>query len=362
VNSLANEVTWRHGGLIDARGAVRCAAAALLACAMAGCSTLDDLGIGWGKSTQADAPAASVSTVLAPPPGPAVAMPAVMVAAVTPEGSGTAGVTADDDPAAQVPLPDGASAELRELVRRAEAGDALAEYGLGSRFANGTELPQSLERAAYWYRRAADRGNPDALYALGVAYRDGIGVTADAREAMAWFRKASLAGRPHGAYEVGRLYEVGQLGPPNPRIAGGWYRIAANGGDEPAKEALAKLQAAPGAGAPTVSAQTSQAPSSPNRSVASRATPPRAAAPSNVPAVQSAAIPEQPATEAEIREIQQLLTSLNLDPGQTDGRLRPKTQLAIATFQRSQGLPVTGQPSAEVVEALRSATVVPRFD
>jgi TPR repeat protein len=362
VNSLANEVTGCHRGLIDARVAARRAAAALLACAVAGCSTLDDLGIGWGGSTQADAPAASASTAPAPPPASAVQVPAVKAAALTPEGAGTAGATADDDPAAQVPLPDGASAELRELVRRAEAGDAVAEYGLGTRFANGTELPQSPERATYWYRRAADQGNPDALYALGVAYRDGIGVTADAREAMAWFRKASLAGRPRGAYEVGRLYEDGQLGPPNPRIAAGWYRIAANRGDEPAQEALAKLRAGLSAGAPTAPARTSRAPSGPNRGVASRAMPAGGAAPSDVPAAESPAIPEQPATGDEIREIQQLLASLNLDPGRADGRLRPKTQLAIASFQRGQGLPVTGQPSAEVLEALRAATAAPRFD
>ncbi|WP_144445644.1 SEL1-like repeat protein [Inquilinus limosus] len=361
MNSLADDVTRRQRRLIDARGATRCAVAALFACAVAGCSTLDDLGIGWGDSAPAEASTASSTAAPAPPPGSAVPVPAVMAAAVTPEGPGTAGA-AVDDPAAQVPLPDGASAELRELVRRAEAGDTLAEYGLGTRFANGTELPQSPERAAYWYRRAAEQGMPDALYALGVAYRDGIGVTGDAQEAMTWFRKASLAGRPRGAYEVGRLYEGGQLGPPNPRIAAGWYRIAAHGGDEPAKEALARLQAGPDAGAPAMLAQTSQIPSSPDRRAASRAAPPTAAAPSKAPAAQPSAAPERPATGAEIREIQQLLASLNLDPGQPDGRLRPKTRLAIATFQRGQGLPVTGQPSAEVLEALRAATAAPRFD
>jgi len=272
------------------------------------------------------------------------------------------------DPAAELPLPDNASAELRDLARKAIAGDANAEYQIGTVFARGIDVPQNYEHAAYWYRRAADRGKADAAYAFGFLWEQGLGVPRDPREAMNWFRKASVTGNPRGAYEVGRLYETGELGPANPLMAAGWYRIAARAGDEQGKQALARLQAALEAGR-MAPAQTTAATASPervpdnNRAVQM----PAPAGPSQTAAVPPSAAPpaiapERPATSAQVREIQQLLAKLNLDAGRANGRLGRRTRAAIASFQQSQGLPVTGWPSAALLEALRTAAEPPRFE
>lgn len=363
---LADEVTG-FGRVSDHvhGAAARRAAAVLLAVTVAGCSTLHELGLGWGEAASAEAPQASAPAAPAPQATPAVSAPVLGAVAASPQETGTLRAPGDD-PAAELPLPDYASAELRDLARHAITGDANAEYEIGTVFARGMAVPQSHERAAYWYRRAAEQGKADALYALGLAYLNGAGVPRDAREAMTWFRRASVAGNPRGAYEVGRLYETGELGPPNLRIAAGWYRIAADAGDEQGKEALARLQAAPGGGA-SATPGTGIAGPAPD---ASRAAPAQTtAAPSNaavpnaaVPATQPAVAPERSASSAQIREIQQLLARLNLDAGQANGRLGRKTRAAIATFQRSRGLTVTGQPSAALLQALRTAAEPPRFD
>ncbi|WP_342235364.1 SEL1-like repeat protein [Inquilinus sp. OTU3971] len=346
------------------RGAARHAVAVLLGFTVVGCSTLDDLGLGWGDAASAEAPQASDSataaTVITPQAAPAAPAPVVRAAAPSPH-------IPDGDPAAQLQLPDNASAELRDLARKAVAGDANAEYQIATAFAQGAGVPQSYEHAAYWYRRAADQGKADAAYAFGFLWEQGLGVPRDAREAMNWFRRASVTGKPRGAYEVGRLYEAGELGPPNPVMAAGWYRIAAKAGDEQGKQALARLQAALDAGR-LAPAQTTAAAESPQQVPGNRAAPgpagpgQTAAVPPAATAAPPAIAPDLPASSAQIREIQLLLGKLNLDAGRANGRLGRKTRAAIATFQGSHGLPITGRPSAALLEALRTAAEPPRFD
>ena len=53
-----------------------------------------------------------------------------------------------------------------------------------------------------------------------------------------------------------------------------------------------------------------------------------------------------------VRAIQGALAARGYDPGPADGLMGPRTQGAIATFERAQGLPVTGQPSAALLRAL----------
>lgn len=232
------------------------------------------------EATPAAAPAPAA------PPAAATDAPAAAPAASVPDTAASVPDTAAapapaDDPAAQAPLPEGASPELQALARKAIGGAADAEHDLGTFYAIGMEgMPQSFERAAYWYRRAADqgvvnaqynlgvllerglgvpqdsaaavaqfrkaasKGHPDAQNALGVAYLNGAGVPRDPAQALDWFRQASAGGNPRGAYNMGQLYETGALGGPDPRAAAGWYRIAADAGNAEAREALDRLQAA----------------------------------------------------------------------------------------------------------------------
>jgi hypothetical protein len=53
-----------------------------------------------------------------------------------------------------------------------------------------------------------------------------------------------------------------------------------------------------------------------------------------------------------IRQIQEYLVILGYEPGNIDGVLDPLTQIAISQFQAEQGLPVSGEPSAELASLL----------
>ncbi len=58
-------------------------------------------------------------------------------------------------------------------------------------------------------------------------------------------------------------------------------------------------------------------------------------------------------TRDELSELQERLNSLGYTPGGTDGVCDATTQAAITAYQRNQGLPVTGQPTNELLQSLR---------
>ncbi len=58
-------------------------------------------------------------------------------------------------------------------------------------------------------------------------------------------------------------------------------------------------------------------------------------------------------TQAERRELQQLLNRAGFDAGTADGVVGTRTEAAIEAFQRARGLPITGQPSPSLLAALR---------
>lgn len=58
-------------------------------------------------------------------------------------------------------------------------------------------------------------------------------------------------------------------------------------------------------------------------------------------------------TQGDRQDLQRLLTSAGFDTGGTDGVMGAKTKAAISAYQASVGLPVTGEPSLELLRRLR---------
>jgi len=86
------------------------------------------------------------------------------------------------------------SADLSELVEKANKGDAEAQTALAERYQKGEGVPKNDAEAAKWYRKAAEQGVPDAQYTLGKMYGDGDGVPKNGAEAAKWYRKAGEQG------------------------------------------------------------------------------------------------------------------------------------------------------------------------
>ncbi len=87
-----------------------------------------------------------------------------------------------------------------ELLRKAKAGDAVAQVILGVMYDDGDGVPENDAEAVKWYRKAADQGFAPGQVALGVMfllggmYDDGEGVPENYVLAHMWLNLARAQG------------------------------------------------------------------------------------------------------------------------------------------------------------------------
>jgi TPR repeat protein len=83
---------------------------------------------------------------------------------------------------------------LSETIKKAEAGDASAQYNLGVMYATGDGVLKDSAEAVKWFRKSAEQGIAEAQLNLGVMYDNGEGVLKDSVQAHAWWNNASANG------------------------------------------------------------------------------------------------------------------------------------------------------------------------
>jgi hypothetical protein len=129
---------------------------------------------------------------------------------------------------------------LGELHKRAEAGDAQAQYLLFLHYQEGESPIEDREEAVGWLRKAAETGNAKAQVSLGLLYRGGnLGVARNPEAAVQWFRKSAEQGNASGESELGFMYETGDGIAKDETEAARWYMRAADHGLPIAKFDLA---------------------------------------------------------------------------------------------------------------------------
>ena len=84
--------------------------------------------------------------------------------------------------------------------KAAEAGDAYAQFKLGTCYYYGRGVNQDYAEAANWYRTAANQGDVDAEQGLGFMYDMGQGVPQDYVEAYKWDNLAAAQGDKYASY------------------------------------------------------------------------------------------------------------------------------------------------------------------
>lgn len=154
-------------------------------------------------------------------------------------------------------LADGAQAynrgEFAEAARLwrplAQAGDADAQFALGTLYQTGRGVEQSDAKATEWFRRAARHGSIPAQYNLGNAYKHGRGVAPDEAKAFIWWHKAAQAGLAPAQFNVGTAYLYGRGVARSETQGVEWYRRAAANGHPGARAALEQLAALQAGGA-----------------------------------------------------------------------------------------------------------------
>lgn len=80
-----------------------------------------------------------------------------------------------------------ATMDPEELLKKAQQGDAEAQYWYGRRLAEGRiGKERDFNRAIEWYRKSALQGNPQGQDALGRLLIDGRGAPQDYKEGYFW--------------------------------------------------------------------------------------------------------------------------------------------------------------------------------
>ncbi len=206
----------------------------------------------------------------------------------------------------------------------AEQGHAGAQSNLGVKYYRGEGVPQDYREAVKWYRLAAEQGHARAQFYLGNMYGRGEGVPQDYREGEQWIRLAAMQGFVEAQYTMGQLHGYGYGIPVDWVHAHAWSNLAAAQGHEEAREYRDELQDLM-TREQVIRAQRMASEWVPN---------------SPLPLGNGTAF------------VQRALYSLDYEPGPIDGRIGPRTRAAIRSYQHDHGLPVDGQISSILQDAL----------
>jgi localization factor PodJL len=167
--------------------------------------------------------------------------------------------------------------DLKILESAARHGDREAQFRIGKRFLNDSDVDGGPATAARWLARAADQDHLEALFMLASLYERGAGVSKDEehaiglyrkaasaghiramhnlgvllsargsavsyKEAAMWFNRAALAGLADSQYNLALLYERGLGLEQDLTRAYFWYRVAAHSGDKEAVQQAERLK------------------------------------------------------------------------------------------------------------------------
>ncbi len=126
---------------------------------------------------------------------------------------------------------DGVPQDLNKAIeyyrKAAEQGHAGAQYQLGWLYTVGLGVPQDYAEGFKWYSKSAEQGNLEAKFSLGEIYYYGRGVPQNYAEAFKWYIKSSIQGGYNVQYKIGLMYYHGQGVPQDFTKAAEWYRKAA---------------------------------------------------------------------------------------------------------------------------------------
>ena len=93
--------------------------------------------------------------------------------------------------------------DFAETKKKAETGDANAQYNLGIMYYEPNGVPRDYAEAMSWYRKAADQGLASAQYKLGWMYYKGDGVQKDLVQAHLWFNIGAANGEESAKMVLG---------------------------------------------------------------------------------------------------------------------------------------------------------------
>lgn len=280
------------------------------------------------------------------------------------------------------------------LRSAAAGGNPAAEFLVGVRYTEGKGVQADLAKAAVWYQKAANKGLPPAQYRLASLYEKGRGVEKDVAKARAWYSQAAQAGNAKAMHNLAVLYAEGGGQEPDYAQAAMWFEAAANYGVKDSLFNLGILYAggigvdkdlvasykwfaiAADKGDPEAAKRRDDVANMMDQQTLANARlavegfslqepdpaankvtlEPNWADEASLPAANVSVAAPTGNTDM-IREAQDKLNYLGFDTGTPDGQMGPRTRSAIKAFQRSIGLPETGEVDGKLIDELKSQAI-----
>ena len=126
-------------------------------------------------------------------------------------------------------IPDTVKAQ-KLLERAAEQDLDIAQYALGKLYLSDDADVHDSAKGIYWLKRSANNGNDFAAYRLGKEYLSGKNVSKDTSTAAEYLRQAADNGSAYAQYLLGKLYLMGDDVPKDADAAYQWFTKAYYGG------------------------------------------------------------------------------------------------------------------------------------
>ena len=135
-----------------------------------------------------------------------------------------------------------ADERIDALRKKAEQGNAEAQFSIGLAYAAGNGVPKDPVEAIKWWQKSAVQGDAKAQLGLGLAYAAGAGVIKDPVESAQWYRKAAEQGFAEAQFNLGVNYYNGDGVLKDLVEAHAWWNIAGVGGYGNAQENRYKIE------------------------------------------------------------------------------------------------------------------------
>jgi len=131
---------------------------------------------------------------------------------------------------------------FKAMRRRAEAGEAEAQFKVGVMYAYGRGTAKDETEAVTWLRKAAQQKHLTAQTRLGLMLARGAGVKKSETEAAEWLRQAAEQKDPVAQFNLGLMHAHGLGVAKDRERALHWYRQAAAQGHAGARVNLGVLE------------------------------------------------------------------------------------------------------------------------
>jgi len=137
---------------------------------------------------------------------------------------------------------------LKNLQRRAEQGDASAQFELGMMYYEGRGVPRDYEEAAIWFLKSAQRGYVGAGFLFGKICLEGKVQRNNPdpeyvkKEGLFWLENDAKKGLVDAQLYLGKIYSEGDVVERDVAEAYKWYKMAAAQGNEEAVKKLDELE------------------------------------------------------------------------------------------------------------------------